>query len=187
MEDKKTCRKCGDEKPINKFRIRRKGDAIFADNICMACRGKTETARLRLEMFEAFGWKCYCCGEEHPQFLTLEHVNGGRHFYGRRYGRDENSRQSNTYVEIRRAKREGWDRTNWELLCMNCNHAKGHYGQCPHRSGIGKEQVLESLKQTMKGIGYTARANRGSFKDGFDARRNPSKQEVAHVLKEIVW
>jgi hypothetical protein len=163
------CRKCDSELPVGRFRIRQgvRGQ-FYIDNICKACRGKAECARLRLEMLEALGWKCACCGESHPQLLTLEHINGQRGFYGRRYGRSENTRQSNTYVEIRKAKREGWDRTKWELLCMSCNHAKGHYGQCPHRTGVTREQVIEQLKQDSAGIGLEYR---NSMVEGSKATR----------------
>ena len=202
METTKICRKCGLEKLVNKFRIRRGPHGLFADNKCMACRGRMEFSALRLEMLEALGWKCACCGEDHPQLLTLEHIGGGTHYYGRKYGKADHRKQSNTYVEVRAAKRDGWDRSKWELLCMSCNHAKGHYGQCPHRTGVTREQVIESLKKDALGIGYEHRNPRGlgTFKEGFDARRtgNPNisaqprdwhgrltKQKVSDTLTKI--
>lgn len=185
------CRKCGETKPVSKFRIRRGVHGGFhIENACSACRGKRECASLKLEMIRELGGKCACCGESHPQFLTLEHINGRVAFYGRKYGKAAHRIQSNTYVEIRKAKNSGWDRTQYELLCMNCNHARGHYGQCPHRAGITAEQVIASLEHTAKGIGFEFRRSMVEggkvtrFKPGFDARR-PSKKEVAAVLKEL--
>jgi hypothetical protein len=178
MQESKICKKCGLEKPINKFRIRRGVNGLFADNKCLACRARMENSRLRLEMIEALGGKCACCGEDHPQFLTLEHVQGGRHFYGKRYGRGEGYQQSSTYMEMARAKREGWDRTRWECLCMNCNFAKGHYGECPHRLGLTRDQVIDSMKKNAVGIGYEHRnpGRLGVFMDDPDSRRtgNPN-------------
>jgi hypothetical protein len=199
----KLCRKCGKEKPINKFRIRQGVNGLIVDHKCVACRARMLCAQLKLQMLEAFGWKCSCCGVEHPYFLTLEHINGGRHFYGKRFGREgKQYQQSNTYAEMARAKRDKWDRTQWECLCSNCNSAKAHYGQCPHRTGVTKEQVIESLKRDAAGIGYEHRNPRGlgTFKDGFDARRtgNPhiasqprdwhgrlTKREVSETLTGI--
>lgn len=173
-EEKKTCRKCGEDKPLRKFRTRTKVNGLAIDNICMACRGKSKYSRLKLEMLEAFGWKCSCCGVDHPYFLSLEHING-----------IEGGRLQ-TYSAYRKAKREGWDKTQYECLCMNCNFAKGHFGQCPHRTEITKEQVYESLREASKGIGISFRNPKGfgQFKDGSDSRR-PSKQEVDRVIKEI--
>jgi hypothetical protein len=184
LQESKICRKCGLEKPINKFRIRKGATGLFADNKCISCRAKMLTAQLKLQMLEAFGWKCSCCGVDHPQFLTLEHVQGGRHFYGRRYGRDASYQQSSTYMELARAKREGWDRTKWECLCMNCNFAKGHYGQCPHRTGVTAEQVIQSLRDAAVGIGYDHRNSAGIFEKGFDARR-PNQRKLAETLKRV--
>ena len=154
------CRKCHSELPVGKFRIRQGVQGkLHIDNICKACRARGDNARLRLEMIAALGGKCACCGETHPQFLTLEHVKGGTHYYGRRGGKDSNRVLSNTYKEIRAARRDGWDRTKWELLCMNCNHAKGHYGQCPHRTEVTAEQVIEQLKHDASGIGLSYRGS----------------------------
>ena len=40
---------------------------------------------------------------------------------------------------------------------MSCNHAKGHYGQCPHRTGVTREQVIAQLKLDSTGIGLEYR------------------------------
>jgi hypothetical protein len=31
-------------------------------------------------------------------------------------------------------RREGYPRDRYQLLCANCNLAKGHYGVCPHQA-----------------------------------------------------
>ena len=45
------------------------------------------------------------------------------------------------------AKREGWPKDKYELLCMSCNFASGQYGECPHRSGQTTEIVLQRLRK----------------------------------------
>lgn len=152
--ESRACRKCGECKPLAKFVNRTKGSGrIAVGHMCMACRGKSECARLKLEMLDAFGWKCMCCGEDKIYFLTLQHIHGGRHFYGRKDKVTAGRVQSSTYVEIRKARKSGWDRTQYELLCINCNFAHGHHGECPHRSGVTNEQIIASLRQAAAGIG----------------------------------
>jgi hypothetical protein len=34
-------------------------------------------SRLRTMIVEGYGGACACCGERHPEFLALDHVNGG--------------------------------------------------------------------------------------------------------------
>lgn len=201
------CKKCEQKKPLGKFRVRL-GNAgqLRIDNICKSCRGKAEYSRLKLEMLAAFGWKCSCCGEDHPQFLSLEHIQGIAPYYlGSSRSREAAGRkQTSTYQLYRMAKRDNWDPTKYECLCINCNFADGHFGACPHRSGITKEQVIASLKQATVGIGMNYRKGIGGdatrFKPGFDARRtgNPNiaaqprdwhgrltKQKVSDTLTKI--
>jgi hypothetical protein len=46
------------------------------------------------------------------------------------------------------AKKESWDKSKYECLCYNCNCSKGRYGQCPHRSGVTREDALRKLKES---------------------------------------
>ena len=87
---------------------------------------KARYLRLRADVLAAYGNKCACCGETHPHFLSIDHKNGG--------GKKD---------RIARGFREGG--MNWykfllkehpehvQILCHNCNMAKGHYGICPHQ------------------------------------------------------
>lgn len=80
--------------------------------------------RLKAEGIAAYGGGCHCCGESHPAFLTLDHLNddGG----GRR--RAEGGRKL-----WARLRAEGWPVGDIALACFNCNtgrHING--GTCPH-------------------------------------------------------
>ena len=134
MADTAICKLCNEEKPVESFH---RVDGKVRKYICYPCRGKRERAQLKLEMLEAFGWKCNCCGESHPLFLTLEHKN--------RLG--ERATGLNSQQLYAQAKREGWPQDKYEMLCMSCNLASGHYGICPHRSGVTAEQALEKLRK----------------------------------------
>jgi hypothetical protein len=85
-------------------------------------------------------------------FLTLDHVNGGRAGYRNENGRSER-RSGSTGTQIyRKCKRENYDPSEYQILCMNCNHAKGIYGECPHKSG--KDSVM-ALVELLRKAGVT--------------------------------
>lgn len=86
----------------------------------------------KVQMIEAYGGKCACCGEDTFEFLTLDHKNGDGSAR-RRMGEPVGRRL------FCRLKRQGWPTDNWQLLCMNCNFALGVYGYCPHQNPEWKD------------------------------------------------
>jgi len=79
------------------------------------------------------GYKCACCGETEPLFLTIDHINndGNKH-------RKEISSGDGLYKWLKKHNYpEGF-----QVLCMNCNHGKRRNGGiCPHKgiySGTNK-------------------------------------------------
>ena len=83
--------------------------------------------KLRLEMIAAYGGKCACCGEAEPAFLTIDHINED--------GAAKRSAGEQSGAALyRRLKELGWPTDEYQLLCMNCNFAKGHFGECPHKA-----------------------------------------------------
>jgi 5-methylcytosine-specific restriction endonuclease McrA len=79
----------------------------------------------KLEGIAAYGGKCACCGESRSEFLTLDHINGRATEPYRIAGQKAWAR----------LKARGWPKDNYQLLCFNCNCAKGIYGRCPHTAG----------------------------------------------------
>jgi hypothetical protein len=64
---------------------------------------------------------CMCCGESTFEFLSIDDIDGKFH---KHLGLG-----SAFYIWlIRNAFPKGF-----QVLCMNCNHAKGIYGKCPHQ------------------------------------------------------
>jgi hypothetical protein len=80
----------------------------------------------RIETFTAYGGKCSCCGESHQEFLTIDHINGGGTKHRREIGAGEGVRF------YRWLKQQGFPQNDYQCLCMNCNHAIGLQGYCPH-------------------------------------------------------
>ena len=81
--------------------------------------------KLRLETIAAYGSKCSCCGETIPEFLTIDHIFND----GAKQRKEEGYSGISLYALL---KRNGFPKDRYQLLCMNCNFAKGKHGQCPH-------------------------------------------------------
>lgn len=83
--------------------------------------------RLRLVVLNQYspgGVRCACCGETELMFLAIDHVNGGGH-------------KHNVEVAARGQRFAYWLKAHgfppgYQVLCHNCNMAKGFYGRCPH-------------------------------------------------------
>ena len=83
--------------------------------------------KLRQEIIEEYGGSCACCGEVIPEFLSIDHINND----GNVERKQNNSKGgAKFYKEL---KDRGFPKDNYQLLCMNCNFAKGHFGICPHQ------------------------------------------------------
>lgn len=104
-----------------------------------------------MDMLNALGWQCTCCGESHPLFLTLDHINNDGAKHRKRFKEKYNTR--NTELLYREARREGWPKDKYQVLCINCNFAKGHFGECPHKSGLTKEESESMIREMAIGDG----------------------------------
>jgi hypothetical protein len=173
--------------PLNRFchRVRPAREALsprhrevkersYYDAACRQCAGKKQRAKLRLEFLKEFGGKCSCCGETHPLFLTLEHINGQDH-----------KASKATHFQLQIAKREKWDKKKYECLCIACNWAKGIFGQCPHRSGVTPEQTYKSLERDARNV---TESGHRSFTDaerlrGQQSRRKLTEEQVKEVMR----
>ena len=85
---------------------------------------------LKDEAIAAYGGRCQCCGETAREFLTIDHKNddGAEH------------RKVVRAADILRwLKARGWPQDDFQLLCWNCNCARGIHGVCPHE--VAREAV----------------------------------------------
>lgn len=76
---------------------------------------------------EAYGGVCACCGEDNLDFLTLDHVNGDG-----AAERLDRGGKGGEYARLRSQGFPGKDR--YQVLCWNCNCAKGVRDACPCRT-----------------------------------------------------
>jgi len=82
--------------------------------------------KIRLEVLVHYSQnppKCACCGEIHIEFLSIDHINNDGAEHRKKIGKGElySWLKKNKYPE------------GFQVLCMNCNISKGHYGYCPHQ------------------------------------------------------
>jgi hypothetical protein len=71
---------------------------------------------------------CSCCGEKHEEFLSIDHINGDGADHRRMIG---------GWGTIYRWLIDNDFPPGFQVLCMNCNFAKGHaYGGCPHKKPV---------------------------------------------------
>ena len=128
------CSTCKQYKELRKFYTNSfKRDGIH--DHCKSCsikNAKSENAKNgqknrkqveRLIALKAYGGdppKCKCCGETENKFLALDHINGG--------GREHRKGKFHFY---RWLALNGFPK-GLQVLCHNCNMAKGFYGRCPH-------------------------------------------------------
>lgn len=84
------------------------------------------------KFFEMYGNRCACCGEAIIEFLTIEHLAGQ---VGKKV-------KDTGYRAYRQAIKE-YRPDLYAVLCLNCNHAIGRFGMCPHQ-----KVIYEQTKQT---------------------------------------
>ena len=84
--------------------------------------------KLRINVLSHYGGnppKCICCNETEIKFLAIDHIDGGGHQHNiklRRWGGSfYRWLKNNNYP------------SGFQILCHNCNMAKGFYGKCPHQ------------------------------------------------------
>lgn len=145
----KTCKRCLAKKDLDSFG-KVKSCVDGHRNICKYCVNKdqihkknTNPERLarhrkyardsgkrcrdlvKEELLIAYGSRCTCCGETIKEFLTVDHIFND----GAVYRKSKNKRHF--YKQL---KDLGFPKDRYQLLCWNCNAAKGIYGICPHQT-----------------------------------------------------
>lgn len=149
----KVCTKCKKEKELSEFcKNKSKLDGLSTE--CRSCRktymqtyynknkkvildqNKTrgrerhyEAKKLCIEHYSNGTNSCECCGETIPEFLTINHINGGGN-------KDRaQAKGARTFYEYL-VKNNYPDGLN--VLCYNCNCSMGFFGYCPHQKETDK-------------------------------------------------
>ena len=111
------CRECAaKDKMISRLRTR---EAHLA-------RTAAKRKEQKLQVLNAYGGRCACCGETEPVFLTIDHINND----GSKHRREIGGGGHSMYSWIVKNK---FPRGIVQVLCWNCNLGRYHGGgECPH-------------------------------------------------------
>jgi hypothetical protein len=85
-----------------------------------------QQTKARAAIIAAYGGKCAWCEERNPFFLHLDHI----HNDGAEHRRSVTGRNGSCTKLYFRLRDEGYPKDRLQLLCANCNLAKGFYGVC---------------------------------------------------------
>lgn len=135
------CRQCKQNKAEDEFFSLWPDGQRRRSALCNSCTdaNKTKTRKqiqqygtkyrqsVRAKVIAAYGGACACCGETEPLFLAVDHINND----GAARRRELNMKGGSGF--------NSWIIKNnfpdtLQLLCHNCNCAKGYYGRCPHET-----------------------------------------------------
>lgn len=130
--DKKTCPGCLEKVRIRCDERRKQGLCLSCNRPaegnyanCEVCRTRNAKIRRRRKdrIFAAYGgYRCRCCGETRREFLQIDHINNDGYEHRKRIGK------AGLYAWLLAQNFP----PGFQVLCSNCNFAKGHFGQCPH-------------------------------------------------------
>lgn len=92
-------------------------------------RNKIAYRKCKRETMSHYGKVCQCCGESRLEFLTLDHINQDGAEHRRKMGFNSTCTGYGFYLWLRK---NNWPNLGLQVLCANCNSAKGSCGVCPH-------------------------------------------------------
>ncbi len=79
------------------------------------------------KVIEAYGSMCTCCGETILEFLTIDHTHNDGAEDRKKNGKKTGGKLYRWLIQ------NNFPKDKYQLLCFNCNCAKGFFGYCPHK------------------------------------------------------
>jgi len=153
----KICVDCSQDKPVTEY-YKQTGQLDGLKHSCKSCsdnkttewrllnraewnaKNKAYRDRIRAEVLAHYNNECACCQEGHSAFLGVDHIEGG----GRQH------RKTLKGTSFYKWLIEKLFPAGFQVLCHNCNMAKGFYGVCPH---VTEKRALDSLSDTLFIVG----------------------------------
>lgn len=109
----------------NRAYVQERARAHYAANAEKIKHQKSTNARhLRMEVILAYGGECTCCKENRYEFLAIDHRNND----------GANHRKTVSAPSLPRWLKNSGYPQDFQILCHNCNSAKGWHGECPHEA-----------------------------------------------------
>jgi hypothetical protein len=122
------CRDCGVSKPETAEHFYFRKDGKRDGMRCRPCHSRDKNAdnrKARDRVFEAYGWVCACCGEDRYEFLQVDHINGDGADHRRRVVAHRPKKDGGALASLRDIIKNGFPKDLVQILCANCNRAKG--------------------------------------------------------------
>lgn len=120
------------EKNREKIRIKNKERnqkfrSIQSNRLRLNEKSREYDKQIKIEVFMHYSngtMKCACCGENYLEFLSIDHINNN--------GSKHRKELDGPGTKLHRWLKKNNYPEGFQVLCMNCNFAKGHFGRCPH-------------------------------------------------------
>lgn len=94
-------------------------------------RERDRYANWRMQVLDAYGSRCACCGETEPLFLEIDHIENDGFRHREKIGRSGKAILK-WLVDHKFPK-------GFQVLCANCNQGKKrNSGICPHKLKKGR-------------------------------------------------
>lgn len=154
LPEKKLCEQC---RNAYADRLERWRTKKLADGLCSRC-GKDKIIpglkqckncslerlkldkSIKLQILNAYGNECACCGENEIDFLALDHINNDGH-------KDRRRGNSGGGISFYRKVIKNGFPSNLQILCHNCNWSKHvNNGRCIHQIKKDKYENVSSQK-----------------------------------------
>jgi len=111
----------------NKVRLRAKNrEYARANRDRLNAQARDRHRQIRYEVLSYYSQgtlRCACCEIADYEFLTIDHANGD----GAKHRRETPTVRTALAAWLRR---NGFPE-GFQVLCLNCNFARGHFGRCP--------------------------------------------------------
>lgn len=136
------CKFCGKNPPDKNLPLRGRRSKDGISHICIDCKKKNyekykhkpymskERQRayrreILKQVFEKYGGKCECCGEDAWEYLSIDHINGDGGKERKNYVGCYSPHKF--YLKLKREPK----RDDLRVLCMNCNTSISKFGYSP--------------------------------------------------------
>lgn len=134
-------------------------DIRAAQYVCIFCRKNRDKKRyenrkelireqqhvydlsVKTAVIEAYGGECVCCHENILEFLTIDHINNDGAEERRQNGKKTGGKLYRWLIA------NNFPKDKYQILCYNCNCAKGFFGYCPHNK---PEFVIRPIRKRIK-------------------------------------
>lgn len=139
--------------------------------------------RLKQEVFNHYGNKCYCCDLRDPRFLTIEHLNNDGYTVKYKSGKGKRLAGTGLYRHIIDA---GFP-SDITLACFNCNCARAYWGrggECPHKTPLSADVDLAALFIDRAAEGIAEGVYDFPLFLGDDIRQNPQDIELLESIEQ---